>query len=428
MARDLHASGGDGAASRPTPANSTFAALAVPAFRRLWLAGLVVFLSVTGQAIARGWLARDLTGTNAGLGGVLLAFGVAMLVSTPFGGVAADRFPKRVVLVVSLMLLSASSLWIGIALLFDAVEYWMLLGASAVQAMAFALFGPARMSYITDIVGADRLSNAIVLSQMGAESMRVIGPTIAGVVIASSASGLDIVFMASGGLTLASAVLTSLLPAGRPVSSGPTRSPLGEIRDAVRYVRRRPDLVALVGCSLSVVMVGYPFMAFLPSIADGVFDRGSAGYGVLSAVSAVGAVLAGLVVTRWGDRYDPWMYATASGFAFGVGLVALGASPTFWVATVVLAFTGGMSLLFQTTTNSLLLNLSAFEYHGRIQSIVMLGFSGFGIAAFPLGALADLISLRVTLVLMGGGVLASMTVFALNRRGYRELELARALG
>ena len=106
-------------------------ALGVPAFRRLWLAGLVVFLSVTRQAIARGWLARDLTGTNAGLGGVLLAFGVAMLVSTPFGGVAADRFPKRAVIIVSLVLLSASSLWIGIALLLDVVAYCMLLGASA---------------------------------------------------------------------------------------------------------------------------------------------------------------------------------------------------------------------------------------------------------------------------------------------------------
>jgi MFS family permease len=427
VARNLDAAG-DEATSPPAPATSTFAALAVPAFRRLWLAGLVVFLSVTGQAIARGWLARDLTGTNAGLGGVLLAFGVAMLVSTPFGGVAADRFPKRAVLVVSLIMLSASSLWIGAALLLGVVEYWMLLGASAVQAMAFALFGPARMSYITDIVGPDRLSNAIVLSQMGAESMRVIGPTIAGVAIASSASGLDIVFMASGVLTLASAVLTSLLPAGRPVSSGPTRSPLSEIRDAARYVRRRADLTALVGCSLSVVMIGYPFMAFLPSIADGVFDRGSTGYGVLSAVSAAGAVVTGLVVSRWGERYDPWVQATASGFAFGVGLVALGAAPSFVVAAVVLACTGGMSLLFQTTTNSLLLNLSAFEYHGRIQSIVMLGFSGFGIAALPLGALADLISLRATLALMGGGVLASMTVFVLNRRSYRERELARALG
>lgn len=416
-----------GDAASPT-ATSPFAALSVPAFRRLWLAGLVAFLSVTGQAIARGWLARDLTGTNAGLGGVLLAFGVAMLVSTPFGGVAADRLPKRAVLVVSLLMLSASSLWIGVALLFDVVAYWMLLGASAVQAMAFALFGPARMAYITDIVGVDRLANAVVLSQMGAESMRVIGPTIAGVAIAASSSGLDLVFMVSGGLTLASAALTAVLPPGRTVPAATSRSPLAEMRDGVRYVRRRSDLSSLVACSLMVVMIGYPFMAFLPSVADGVFDRGSAGYGVLSAVSAAGAVLAGLVVTRWGASHDPWRFVTGAGFAFGAGLVALGASPTFVVAAIVLAFTGGMSLLFQTTTNSLLLNLSAFEYHGRIQSIVMLGFSGFGIAALPLGALADLISLRATLVLMGAGVLAAMTVFASARRRHRDLELARSLG
>ncbi len=408
--------------------DSTFAALHVLAFRRLWLAGLVAFLSVTGQAIARGWLARDLTGTNAGLGGVLLAFGVAMLISTPFGGVAADRFPKRLVLVVALLLLSASSLWIGFAVLFDVVEYWMLLGASSVQAVAFALFGPARMAYTTDIVGPDRLSNAIILSQMGSESMRVIGPTLAGITIAASASGLQIVFLASGVLTLVATVLTAMLPAGRRGSSADRQSPLREMRDGMHYVARRPDLVILVACSLSVVMIGYPYMAFLPSVADGIFDRGSAGYGVLSATSAAGAVVAGLVVARWSDRYDPWTYVTWSGFAFGACLVALGLSPTFLVGALVLACTGGMSLLFQTTSNSLLLNLSAFEYHGRIQSIVMLGFSGFGIAALPLGALADAISLRATLVIMGGGVLTMMTAFAVRRRTYRELELARELG
>jgi MFS family permease len=284
------------------------------------------------------------------------------------------------------------------------------------------------MAYITDIVGPDRLRNAIILSQMGAESMRVVGPTIAGIAIASSASGLEIVFLASGALMIVATVLTAVLPPGRLPIAVDRRSPFLDMRDGLRYVRERPDLMMLVTCSLSVVMIGYPYMAFLPSVADEMFERGSAGYGVLSATSACGAVAAGLVVARWADRFDPWAYVTGSGFAFGICLVLLGSSPTFIVGALVLAATGGMSLLFQTTTNALLLNLSAFEYHGRIQSIIMLGFSGFGIAALPLGALADATSLRFTLILMGAGVLTIMLAFTVRRRAYRELDLARQLG
>ena len=97
-----------------------------------------------GQSVARGWLAKDLTGSNAGLGGVMLAFGVAMLIATPWGGVAADRFPKRTVLLAAVLMLVASSLLTGLAMVTGVIEYWMLLVASAVQAAAFAAYLPGR--------------------------------------------------------------------------------------------------------------------------------------------------------------------------------------------------------------------------------------------------------------------------------------------
>ena len=407
---------------------STFAALGVPAYRRLWFAGLLVFLAVTAQAIARGWLARDLTGTNAGLGGVLLAFGLAMLVATPFGGVAADRFPKRAVLVVSQFLLALSSLPIGIAVMLDAAAYWMLLVSSAIQAVAFALFGPTRMAYTTELVERRVLSNAIVLAQMGAEAMRVIGPSVAGIVIAVVVWGLEAVFIVCGILCLVGMTLTVILPPGRPPRPGARPSPFAEIAEGVGYVRHRPDLALLVVTSLVVVMVGYPYFAFLPTVADGIFDEGSGGYGVLSAVSAVGALIGGLFAARGGSRHDPWKFVMLSGFGFGAGLIALGVMPLFLLAALALMFIGGFSLTFQTMTNSLLLNLSDFEYHGRIQSLVMLGFSGFGIAALPLGALADAIGLRTTLVGMGLVVIATMTVFVVRRRRFSDRELALGLG
>lgn len=403
-----------------SPPGGTFVSLRYSAHRRLWISGLIVFLAVTAQAIARGWLARELTGTNAGLGGVLLGFGVAMLVATPFGGVAADRLPKRTVLVVAQLVLAVSAGWIGLAVQFDFVEYWMLVGASAIQAVAFALYGPARMAFIAELVPANTLTNAIVVGQVSAESMRIVGPTVAGVMIGAATWGLAAVFLASAGLCLFAAATAWTLPSGRPSGERPQRSPLAELRDGLRYVRAHPDLRLLVTTSLLVVIAGYPYQAFLPSVADAIFDVGSGGYGAMATVSAVGAVAAGLLTARLAGTRDTWPFVTVGGVLFGVGLIALGTAPVYGVALVTLVVVGGASLTFQTTINSLLLGRSDLEYHGRIQSLVMLGFSGFGIVALPLGLLADAVGLRATLVGMGVVVLAVVAWFAVGSQTERR--------
>ena len=139
-----------------------WAALASVGYRHLFIATALVIFGVMAQSVARGWLARDLTGSNAGLGGVWLTFGVTMLLATPWGGVAADRFNKRTVLFLSVTTLAVSGLFVGIALELDVIAYWMLLVAGALQAAAFAFFMPARIAYITELVetSAPRMSAA----------------------------------------------------------------------------------------------------------------------------------------------------------------------------------------------------------------------------------------------------------------------------
>ena len=134
-------------------------------YRRLLYSSSAVVFGVMAQAVGRGWLAKDLTGSNAGLGGVMLAFGLSMLLATPWGGVAADRFPKRTVLLIAVLMLIASSTLVGIAVVTDVIEYWMLLLASAIQAAAFALYLPARISFIAEVVEPRQIGDAVVLSQ-----------------------------------------------------------------------------------------------------------------------------------------------------------------------------------------------------------------------------------------------------------------------
>lgn len=417
-----------GTATGPPPAPQPLGALGllrIGGYLVLYLNAGVIFIGVMAQTIARSWLAFELTGSNAALGGVLLSFGVAMLVATPWGGVAADRLPKRLVLQASILILSLSSAWIGLAVAFDVIAYWMLLGAGVLQALGFALFNPARMAFLAEIVPRGSMSQAVSLLLVNTEVSRVVGPALAGVVIGAVSWGIEAVFLAYAGLAAIGLLLTVALPPGHRRSEPTDRSPLGELADGIRYVRRHPQLGALVWCGIGVATLGMPYLAFLPTVASDLFGLGSAGYGLLSATSAVGGVIAGLLLGRRSFRARETRVLVASGAVFGLGICGLAVAPNAYVALVVLLVAGAAMLGFQTTNQSQLLSLSDLEYHGRVQGLIMLSWSAFGIAALPLGLLADRLGLRWTLGGMGVSVVLLVALFALGSR--RRLAAANQL-
>ncbi|MBK5223615.1 MAG: MFS transporter [Acidimicrobiia bacterium] len=399
----------------PPASGGTFESLRTAVYRLLFTTSVGIFLAVTSQAIARGWLAFELTGTNAGLGGVMLGFGLAMLVATPWGGVAADRFPKRLILLSATGALALSSAWIGLAVVFDVLSYWMLVGASAIQAVSFAFYGPARMAFTAELVEPRTLANAVVLGQVSMEATRVVGPAAAGVLIGVSWFGPGGVFLTGAALCTLSAVFTRRLPPGRATATAGRRSPFGELHDAFLYMKSDPPLLLLAGTSLLVVIAGMPYLTFLPALAEEVHDAGPQGYGLMSAVGAVGAVAAGLATAR-ATASSAWRRMGTAGFAMGVGLVGTAMAPSLSAALPMLFVVGGASLAFQTTSQSMVLTRSDAAYHGRLQAAVMLGFSGFGIVALPLGLLADEVGLPTTLGGMGVAILVTMSGFLVGHR------------
>lgn len=400
-------------------ASGTWAAMSYLPYRRLFFSSAIVVFGVMGQAVARGWLARELTGNNTGLGGVMLVFGAAMLLATPLGGVAADRYSKRTVLIWSVVALMVSSAFIGVAVVADVIAYWMLLVASGIQAAAFAFYLPARIALISEVVPAQVLGNAIVVAQMSQEAMRVIAPALAGVLIGVAWFGVGGVFLLAGAASAVSAALLFGLPRG-VVRGSTSRSPLAEVVDAVRYMRATPGLGVIALLTVGVVMIGFPYLTFLPTLADERFGVGAIGFGIMSGVAGLGALAAGVVDARNNRHLRPWLTIACAGVAFGVSTIALGFAPTFAVGLVALAGVGASGLVFQTSTQALMLRLSALEYHGRLQSLVILGFSGFGLAALPLGLLADATSLRLVLIGMGAVVLTMTAGFATTRWLHRR--------
>ncbi len=385
-----------------------FAALHNPHYRRLFVGGLFTFLTMQVAGIARAWLAFEITGSNTGLGGVMLAFGLSSIFIIPCGGMISDRFPKRGVLALAGVLQAATPVGLGVAVATGTEAYWMLMAASVVQGGVISILAPARLSFISEIVGREAVTNAIFLSMSTVQMARVVGPAAAGALIGVAFFGLAGVFFAAGVLGALSVVLLAGLPKGAP-SSPSGRSALGDIADGLRFVRSRPDLVHLLLVSFGVVLIGFPHMAFLPVVAERVHDSGSTGFGLLNAAAALGAAVGTISLANL-ERRRLRPFQTRSAVTFGVTLAVFAVMPNLYAALAVMALVGASSSVFQALNNSMLLTMTPVEYHGRVQSLLMLSFSGFAIAALPIGLVADAVGIRTTLVVLGVLVVAVMAV------------------
>ncbi len=396
---------------------TTFAALSVPAFRALWLSGVFSFMSMQMQFLLRGWLAWELTESESALGIVMFSFGVALLVSTPLGGVAADRLPKRPLMLAGQLILLSTAVGMGAALATDAIQFWMLALSSSLQGLTFGLIGPARISMTSELVGRDRMGNAITLSALSLSGSRVFAPSIAGLLAGWALVGLAGTYFVSSVL----ATLSFLLLLPLPRSSGgrdngvhvpsARSNPLVEIRQGVRYAMASRRLRRTIVISLIVLMFGFNYVAFMPAFVEGEFDLGVLYVGLISSAGAIGAVAAAVLLASRADGPHASTLLVVFGFGFGATVVVLAVMPSFWLAALVSLGVGAASTGFMSLSQTLAMRASDDEHQGRVQSLVQLPFAGFAIVAWPLGGLAEAINVRTALAIMGILVIVAMAVF-----------------
>jgi len=411
----------------------TFEALDVPAYRILWWGTLFSFIGMQMQVVARGYLAFDLTHSNTALGGVMIAFGVPQLLLSLYGGAVADRMAKRNVIVIWQSVIALASALLAIAIFADAVAYWMLLVSGVVTGASFAFIGPARQAFIGDLVPRPLMGNAIVLQQANMNGTRVVGPALAGTLIAVPLIGTGGVYLLTTIGFIISAVTMLRLPPGRPAADMTGRSAMHDTREGISYVSHHRPVAILLLMSLMVVAVGFPYQGFLASITADEFGRGALGLGILSSMTAVGALAATLAVATLTGHPHVWRIQALAGVAFGLALIALGWSPTFGVGLVVAIAVGAAASAFQSLNSALTMTLTEPRYFGRVQALMGLSWSLFGIISLPLGIIADAIGIRETLMLMGAASILSILALELIGRGVgaearmHEIRAARRL-
>ena len=398
----------------------TFAALHIPAYRVFWLAMIATFMGFSMGMVTRGFLVFDLTESNAALGAVFFAFGVPMILLALVGGVLADRLPHRQVIIVIQWMFAINVAVQAALVLTDTIEFWMILVGAVVEGVGFALVFPARQALIGDLVEDDQLGNAVALQQVSFNAGRLIVPALAGALIAVPMIGIGGTFVLQAVVLGLGAIVLMLVPLGKTVKAHREQrraSPLADVVEGVRYIRRRPAIMILILINSAGSNTIFPYVAFVPAVVSDLFDLGSVALGVLLTTIAVGAFVASVGVAWVADREDAWAVHAVSVLAFGGLLIAFSLAPIYAVALAIGVGMGAAEQGFFALNQSLSMRYCDREYYGRVQAVLMLGFSVSGLVGLPLGLLADGVGLRQTMFAMGtASLLLTGSLLLLARR------------
>ena len=352
--------------------STTFAALAVPNYRR-YIAGQSVSLVGTWmQMAAQSWLVLTLTGSSTTLGVIVALQTLPVLLLGPYGGVIADRVDKRRVMVALQIAMGVQALILGLLTISGNVHVWEIGVLALLLGLNNAFENPARQSFMLEMVGPENLRNAVSLNSVLVNVARVIGPAVAGVLIATVGEGVCFLINAASFVAVVTSLMT--LDRGAISPSRPIVREPGQLREGLGYVRRTPELavpllmMALVGC------LAYEFQVTLPVMARQGLHAGATAYGFMTAAMGAGAVVGGLIVAAKGRIGLTPLVGAATGF--GVVLLAAALAPSLAVEIFALALAGGASIAFMSTGNSTLQLTAAPSMRGRVMSLWFVAFQG----------------------------------------------------
>jgi MFS family permease len=357
----------------------TFASLSIYNYR-VFAAGALVSNTGTWMGrVAQDWLVLTVLTNNSSVAlGIVTGLQFAPLaIFAPIGGMVADRFPKRRILFATQSALALTSLLTGLLVVTGAVQLWHIYLLAFVQGVATALDNPARQTFVSEMVPHESLSNAVGLNSASFNAARLIGPGVAGLVIAAFDTGPA--FFVN---TLSFVAVLFALARMRPgeLSPAPRQRGKGQIREGFRYVRGRPDIVLIMALVFVLGTFGMNFQMTTALMATAVFDKGASEYGLLGSIMAVGSLSAALLSAR---RPNPRLRVLLVAFvAFSAASAAAALAPSYvWFAVLLIPV--GLSALTVLTTANAMVQLSVDPaMRGRVMALYMAVFMG----GTPLGS------------------------------------------
>jgi MFS family permease len=390
-----------------TDRQGTFAALAVPNFRRYVSGQSLSLIGTWVETVAQALLVLRLTHSGTVLGLTTAARYAPILLLSPYAGLVVDRHSKRHVLLVTQAGLGLVSATLGVSVLTGNIRLWQVVVLALLFGTLSAVDNPARQAFVPEVVGRDLVRDAVTLNSTTVNVARVIGPTIAAVLVSTIGIGWCFVVNAvSFSFVIASLLSldTSRLHQIPPVPRAP-----GELREGLRYAARVPEIARPL---LMMALVGtftFEFEVSLPLLARTTFHGGDTAYSWLLGALGAGAVAGGLYAARsahTGVRRLTW---AALCYAIAVGLLA--AAPTMPAAIAACVLVGAASVTFLTTGNATIQLAAEPRYRGRVTALWSMAFVGSTpIGAPVIGALSDIAGPRYALALGAVACLAAVVI------------------
>jgi MFS family permease len=397
----------------------TFSSLSIADFRVLWLGNVGTMLGQWIQFAAQGYLVFQISGSPFQVGAVSFARGVASVAFAPFAGLVTDRFSRRGVLMWMTTLSAIIAVALAVLIITDVISVWMMYPIALAEGVTDAINQPARQVMVYDVVGEDELPNAIAINSLGSNTMRVVGPSLAGGLI--GVWGIEAAFVLQAAAYAISVYFTSRIRTKGIPTSKSTTSVLSSMADGIDYARRNRDVLLLVLMAGLPSLLVYPYVQYIAVFAEDVLDVGSLGFGFLASAVGYGSIIGALLaanLTRITKRGQILVWTT---FVY-MALVTVFALSNVYALSFGLLVVAGIANSIYLMFNQVMVQLTVDdEYRGRVLSLYVMVSGITPFSALLMGALIDVFGAQVTVACFSGLASAMVLGIGVFSRRLREI-------
>ena len=405
-------------------------ALSYADFRWLWIGSLGSSFAMNMQIIARGWLVYTLTSSALDLAWVTLSFMIPTVAFSLLGGVLADRMPKRRIITAAQSLNCVATVIMGGIIITDNVTFWDFIWFGFFNGSILALSMPARQAFVPELIPERLIFTAMALNTTSWNLSRILGPALAGFLIAwvaggdtSSTYGVGVVYFMIAGLYFVSAA-TMLLVRRAGISEHPAeqKSALADMADGMRYVFHHPPVLGLILLSIVPFLFGMPLNTLLPAFNEDILSGGPEDLGVLMSAMGMGAIGGSLMLAWIGEirHKAAWLIGTCVGW--GAFTSAFGFAVTVPFAAVLVGVIGFLSAWNMSLNRGLLQMQVEHHMRGRIMSIDMMSHGLMPLGVIPISLIAEAYDVAVALIVAGIAFAVAVLLLAAFSRSVRQVD------
>jgi len=336
-----------------------------------------MFVSLIGtwiQQVAQSWLVFQLTNSAFLLGVVGFLSSIPIFLLSLFGGVLADRLNKRNILILTQVAFMVLAFALAILTQMQLITPAQIMFIALLNGVVMAFDAPSRQAVVVELVGKTHLFNAIALNSVAFNSSRIIGPALAGILVATI--GMSGCFYINGVSFLAAIIALWTIRINRGVNENKSRGAFKDLKEGLIFIRNNRLILALISMVGVISLFGVAHIILMPIFANEILNVGIKGLAVLMSASGFGALIGALILANLGDFKHKGGFLSASTILFSISLVIFALSKTYWLSLTAMAFVGGTSVASIALINTLLQTRTEDKFRGRVMSVFMITFAG----------------------------------------------------